>query len=709
MDAHSFFPHMHHFLHASSLLRSISRAAVPLACALSGPLVLAAPPNDRCDHVLPRPLPMGGTLVFEGTTVDATFTDDALPDNEIGQLGLPTVWHAFTLEQCTRVEVTYCGTTPAFTSHWALLAKGCPAAMTIPATSISDDACGDGNRTFVFDSLGAGTFYLPVLSDIFGTAYGPYQITVSAGVCTGGTPPNDLCTGVTPVTLPVGHETTFIGDNTGATFAGDGAAGTLFGTVPIPTVWHAFELTHCSAVEVSYCPTNSGQTNYWNLIATGCPAGFTIDPTQILDDQCDNGMRTLFFASLQPGVYYLPVIFDPFAGAAGPYAVDVKVGACFGGNPPNDLCETASVEQLVLGVPTVVKGDTRGATADADGTPGTVIGNSGLPTVWHAFTLDQCARVTVDYCPTELPYQSYWDLLVRDCSAADVIAPFAILNDQCASGRRTLVFDALEPGTYYLPVLNDGFNGSVGRYAIELLALNCTGDTPANDRCSDVPVLPLGDTPIAFEGNTTGATVSDDGVAGSLLDNPSVPTVWHAFSLAACTSVRIAYCGTEPVFGNYWSLLFRDCPADGPVFANDINDALCSSGARTLLFDSLPAGTYYLPVLLDPFNGARGPYNITVTGTSCDLQTGLTPRSFDPFLHVFPVPSDGLITVKVAFSAQSTWTVFDTGGRVVSSGTAMPSGQTLTLDLGVLAGGTYVLQVEHGGERGQRIIVLNHR
>lgn len=696
-------------LHASSLLRSMPRAALWVLCWWSASTMLAAPPNDRCDHVLPRPLPMGGTLVFEGTTVDATTTDDALPDNEIGQLGLPTVWHAFTLQHCTRVEVAYCGTTPAFTSYWALLSKGCPAALTIPASSFSDAACGDGNRTLVFDSLGAGTYYLPVLSEVFGTAYGPYRITVSAQVCTGGTPPNDLCTGTTPVTLPVGHETTFIGDNTGATFQGDGAAGTLFGTVPVPTVWHAFELTDCSSVEVSYCATNSGQTNYWNLLATGCPAGMTFDPTQILDDQCDNGMRTLFFASLQPGVYYLPVIYDPFAGAEGPYAVEVKVGTCFGGTPPNDLCETASMEHLVLGVPTVVKGDTRGATADADGTLGTVIGNSGLPTVWHAFTLDQCARVTVDYCPTELPYQSYWDLLVRDCSASEVVAPFAILNNECTSGRRTLVFDALEPGTYYLPVLNDGFNGSVGRYAIELLALNCAGDTPANDVCSTVPVVPLGDTPLEFTGNTTGATVADDGVPGSLLDNPAVPTVWHAFSLAACTSVRIAYCGTEPVFGNYWSLLFRDCPADGPVFASDINDALCTSGARTLLFDTLPSGTYYLPVLLDAFGGAQGPYSITVTGTSCDLQTALDEALDKPSMKVFPVPSDGLVRITGPFTATCASTVLDMGGRVVHSTEGRPEGGSLQLDLSALVGGTYILQVMHGGIREQRIIVLNGR
>ncbi len=653
---------------------------------------------------------MGGSLVFEGTTVGATFSQDALPDNEIGQLGLPVVWHAFTLEQCTRVELAYCGTDPVFTGYWGLIAKGCPAALTIPATSFNDDLCGDGNRTFVYDSLGVGTYYIPVLSDVFGTAYGPYRIELKATVCTGGTPPNDLCGSVAPLTVPVGHEVTFIGDNTGATFSGDGAAGTLFGSVPVPTVWHAFELTHCSSVSVDYCRTANGQTNYWNLLATGCPAALTITPTQILDDECGNGMRTLFFASLQPGIYYVPVIYDPFAGAAGPYVVDVRVGTCFGGTPPNDLCETAVPQPLVLGVAALLKGDTRGATNDADGLPGSIIGSSALATVWHAFTLDQCARVTVDYCPTELPYANYWDLLVRGCDATDVVTPAFIQEDQCDSGRRTLVFDALEAGTYHLPVLLDAFNGAVGRYAIEVLALNCAGDVPVNDICSDVPVIPLGSDTLVFAGNTTGATNAGDGAPGSLLDDPEVPTVWHAFSIGACSDVRVTYCGTMPVFGNYWDLLFRDCPAEGPVFPSDINDALCSSGARTLLFDSLAAGTYYLPVLMDAFTGARGPYEISVSASFCDLQTEVAGRLLPPSgLRVHPVPSDGAITVEGLRAGPYRMTLFDTGGRMVGSRTGIGTQTALLCDLQYLNVGTYLLVVEQEGTREHRMIVRSGR
>lgn len=697
-------------MHVHCLLRSSVRAAFSWVFLLTGALALAAPPNDRCDHVLPRELPLGGSLVFEGTTVDATFIDDALPANEIGQLGLPVVWHAFTLSQCTRVELTYCGTAPAFTSTWGLIAKGCPAALTIPATSFNDDLCGDGNRTFVYDSLGTGTYYIPVLSDVFGTAYGPYRIELKARVCTGGTPPNDLCAGLLPVIVPVGHEVSFIGDNTGATYVGDGAAGTLFGSVPVPTVWHAFELTHCSSVAVQYCRTNTGQTNYWNLLATGCPAQMTIDPTQVLDDECGNGMRTLFFASLQPGVYYVPVIYDPFAGAAGPYVVDVKVGACFGGVPPNDLCASAVPQPLVMGVPATFKGDTRGATSAGDGLPSSIIGSTGLPTVWHAFTIDQCSRVTIDYCPTELPYESYWDLLVRDCDATEVVTPFSILDDQCASGRRTLVFDALEAGTYYLPVLLDAFNGSVGRYAIELLALNCAGEVPVNDRCTDVPVLPLGADTLVFTGNTTGATSVDDGEPGSLLDDPTVPTVWHAFSTSACSNVRITYCGTDPVFGNYWDLLFRDCPGNEPVFASDINDALCPSSARTLLFDSLQAGTYYLPVLLDAFGGSRGPYEVSVSADYCDLQTDAPQQVADgDGPRVYPVPSDGRVTVDGLGAGPYQVTLRDTGGRLLVTRSGAGERGLLTLDLRALPAGTYVLLVEQEGRRTHRVVVLSGR
>jgi len=152
----------------------------------------AQPPNDLCANVQAQDLLIGGSLFLSGDNTGATSTDDGVPGSTIGDSGLPTVWHAFTISSCTKVVVEYCGTTPSFGNYWNLLSEDCPSSVAINATTFDDVLCGDGNRTLTFDGLAAGTYYLPVLNDPFNNAVGPYQVALSAFVCTGGTPPNDL-------------------------------------------------------------------------------------------------------------------------------------------------------------------------------------------------------------------------------------------------------------------------------------------------------------------------------------------------------------------------------------------------------------------------------------------------------------------------------------------------------------------------------------
>jgi hypothetical protein len=667
-----------------------------LTMVIAVPLItFSAPPNDRCDHVLPRALPMGGSLFFTGDNTGATNTDDAVQGTEVADSGLPTVWHAFTVASCSKVTIAYCGTDPVFTSHWNLLGQGCPATSFIAATGTDDAICGDGNRTLVFDGLQPGTYYIPVLSEVFGTANGPYQLTVSAKVCSGGVPPNDRCSDVAPVPIPIGGDHTFIGDNTGATFTNDGAVGTIIGSSAVPTVWHAFVLDHCASIVVDFCGTMNTQSNYWNLLAIGCPAGLTINPTQVLDDECGNGNRSMFYASLDPGVYHLPVLYDPFSGAEGPYQVRVRTGVCLGGTPPNDLCSTVQPKALAQGVPARFVGDNRGATTTDDGPPGSLIGDSGLGTVWHAFSIDRCSRITVDYCGTEEGFSNYWDLLVTACDAVSTISPVTYSDVDCSNGRRTLYFGDLTAGTYYLPVLLDAFSGSSGRYAISVLAMNCTDEGPPNDRCDAVEVLPLTELPVLFVGNNTGATVEGDGEPGGLLDTSGLPTVWHAFSTSSCQDVRVAYCGTEPVLSNYWDLLFTSCPAGDPVFPVDVNDALCSFGERTLFFNALPAGTYYLPVLLDEFSQSIGPYGITVTGTACELPTGVQVVT-SIGLGLVPVPANDVIHVKGLASGAYQLRLLDLSGRMLRTWQGTHGGGSLTIAVSDLPAGHHVLWVDQG-------------
>ena len=521
----------------------------------------AQPPNDKCYDVMPVDLAVGQQINFAGDNTGATTTDDGVPGSTIGDAGLPTVWHSFNLLSCSRVRVEYCGTTPRFQNYWNLISTDCPSSTSINVSSFTDTLCADTNRTMVFDSLAAGTYYLPVLNDPFNNAEGPYEIMVSATVCEGGTPPNDLCGDVPIDTLWMAGSLNFFGDNTSATADGDGLPGSTIGDSNLPTVWHAFHLPSCSRVVLEYCGTDPRFGNYWNLLSTGCPSAASITPIWVSDTTCADSSRTLIYDPLPQGDYYVPVLMDPFNNAEGVYQVNVSATVCAGGTPPNDLCTDITPVDLPLGTSIDFFGDNTNATNTNDGLPGSSIGDSGLPTVWHAFTTTDCANIRISYCGTTPRFGNYWNLLSADCPSSTSINPTDLNDTLCTDSSRTLFYEMLAAGTYYIPVLMDPFNDAEGTYQLEVDANICAGAAPENDLCGDV--IPVGlniGSSVDFSGNNTGATAVGDGVPGSVIGDAGLATVWHAFTLTDCADVSVHYCNTDPAFNNYWNLLATGMP-----------------------------------------------------------------------------------------------------------------------------------------------------
>lgn len=687
------------------LLRTLGILILTCTISLS---TYAQPPNDLCANVQAQDLLVGGMLFLSGDNSGATSTDDGVPGSTIGDAGLPTVWHAFTLGSCAQVLVEYCGTTPSFGNYWNLISRDCPSSIEVNATAFNDVDCGDGNRTMIFDGLAAGTYYLPVLNDPFNNADGPYEIKLSAIVCTGGTPPNDLCGDVPVDTLIVGANIGFFGDNTGATSTGDGVPGSIIGDANLPTVWHSFYLSTCSKVIVEYCGTNPSFGNYWNLLSADCPSTSSYNPLSANDTDCSDGNRTLVYDGLMVGTYYLPVLTDPFNNAEGPYQIAVSAEICTGGTPPNDLCADVTPVDLQLGTTIDLFGDNTGATSTDDGQPGSIIGDSNLPTVWHAFTTSTCSNVRVSYCGTSPRFDNYWNLLSIDCPSSMSINPSDISDTLCSDGNRTLLYNNLPAGTYYIPVLNDAFNSAEGPYLIQVSAMSCAGAAPVNDLCGDVtPVALTIMTPVNFSGNNTGATAIGDGVPGSIIGDAGLATVWHAFTLNSCAAVMVAFCNTDPAFGNYWDLLDTLCPANATVFADQVNDLDCLDGNRTMYYDSLVAGTYYLPVLSDPFNQAEGPYEIEVSAHPCGFFNSIEFIDKEHW-SVYPNPNNGTINMVSTRNGVHTIEVIDLrGGLVYQKETQIIAGHKIKLDLqDMLTSGIYILKISNAeGSYVQKLIV----
>ena len=382
-------------------------------CVLETP---GAPGNDECASVTPDALSIGGTLTFNGTTVGATYTNDAVAASDWDD-AIPKVWHAFTTPACADITVEYCGTTPAFGTVTAGLADACPADVLTLYDAGNFTDCPDGNATFFFYDVPAGTWYIPVGN--YGVdSNGPYTFNVSAAACATGGPVNDDCGDVTAVPVAVPGSTNFTGDNTGASNAGDASPGTIMDVGgDTTTVWHAFTITECANISVAYCGTLPLPAVYWAVLATTCPAddNLIFFSTGNFDD-CVDGNATIFFDNVPAGTYYLPVRGEP--ATEGPYAIELITEAC-DPTPVNDDCANAievDVEAPVDCPANAVAGNNSGATQD-EVNP-SCDPNGALTDVWYTFNSLGNSEVSIDVVPS--PSMTDWVVVVyQGCGGSE--------------------------------------------------------------------------------------------------------------------------------------------------------------------------------------------------------------------------------------------------------------------------------------------------
>ena len=577
------------------------------------------PSNDMCSSVTPASLAVGGSLTFTGDNTGATFAGDAV-SGPIFDVGLPCVWHGFTTTECANVTIDLCGTTPVWTSVYHFLTTTCPAdANVVNATDFNNSDCVDGSQSIHFIALPAGTYYIPVLLNVF-AEFGPYTMHVGAASCGGGVPANDLCSSVTPQALAVGTPINFSGNNTNATLAGDAVAGTLIDQVGLPCVWHSFTTTECTNVTMDLCGATPAWTNVYHLLATTCPADNNlINANDFNTTDCVDGNQTIHYNALPAGTYYVPIIYDVFS-QYGAYTMHVSAVACGGGVPVNDLCSSVTPQALAINATINFSGNNTNATLAGDAVPGTLIDQVGLPCVWHAFTTTECADVTMDLCGATPAWTNVYHLLATTCPADNNLINANDFNTTtCVDGNQTIHYIGLPAGTYYVPLLYDAF-GQNGAYTMHVHAGLCANAPPVNDLCTSVTAVTIAmGTTTTFTGNSINATSTGDAVPGTLIDQVGLPNVWHEFTIAECADVTVNYCATDTNFHTVWSILATTCPANNNLVPATSSDSTsCANGNQTNFYNNLPAGTYYLPVLMNPFNNTVGPYSIDVQAVVCD-------------------------------------------------------------------------------------------
>ncbi len=590
-----------------------------------------APANDLCSSLTPVFVAEEDTVQLTGDNTGATATGDFVAGSPFN--GSPVVWHAVVLDACVDLSVSYCGLAPAWTSTIGALATGCPADQVVFFSTTTDTVCGDGNTTYTYQGLAAGTYYLPVLADEVNGSVGPYTLELISRSCGQGPEPpvNDLCGAVPVSALVAGGELSFSGNNTNATDTDDFVAGSIFEGAPV--TWHAFSTTMCLDVRVSYCGTAVPWSNTLGVLALACPGDEVVQFTSIEGAACGNGNTVYVFKDLPVGTYHLPVLSDVVSGSSGAYSIAVSGTQCLTGAAPDDICAGAVPVDLQPGAPVQFVGDNTDATAIGDFVDGSSLAGSAVN--WHAFTTTECTDVSISYCGQDPVWDNTLGVLAMDCPA-DSLVPFSAVNGtECPDGNVSYRFDQLPAGTYYVPVLKDAIAGSAGAYSVSVVAMACGAEPPANDGCGVLAAVALsvGDT-VVFDGDNTLATADGDFAAGSSFFGATAS--WHSFTLDGCSRVRISYCAV-PTWSNVLGGLATDCPADSIVLADSMDLQRCDGNGITFEFAELAAGTYHLPVLADAASGSIGAYSVEVVVAACagdvpanDACVDVVPTTLEP-------------------------------------------------------------------------------
>lgn len=405
-------------------------------------------------------------------------------------------------------------------------------------------------------------------------------------------PVNDVCGSVTPLELAMGSTIEFTGNTTDATFAGDNVPGSGLDGYGKPVVWAAFTTFACADISVSFCGSTTPflDAYFWEVLTAQCPADQLVITSLYNNTECTDGQPTIHFPSLPAGTWYYPIWADP-SGPVGDYVIQMSATACAGAAPVNDLCENAPLHGPVPEEGLTITGDNTGAT-DSEGL--------GYATVWERFSLSTCADVTVDYCGTA--FSAYASGLFTNCPPTLPITPTSA--DTCATGASVQTFSGLAPGTYWIPVLMQA-DSAVGTYAIQVQATPCATSPLNNDTCDQVVPQHLGmNAVLSLSNDNTGATDTE---------GLGFASAWEAFTLDSCADVELAYCGTD--FLLFATGIHADCSASEPIPPTSMDT--CANGRLIEVFTALPAGTYWIPVLMDP-DSALGAYSIQLFATPCD-------------------------------------------------------------------------------------------
>jgi hypothetical protein len=304
------------------------------------------------------------------------------------------------------------------------------------------------------------------------------------------------------------------------------------------------------------CPPDASCINYCSTSGSGC---------------------TINNVALAVGTYYIMIDTWPSPDCIPNFTLTIDQG---GGVQPGEECATAIV------IPSLPYTDTRNTCLYSN-----TCGNPA-PDVFYKYTVQSPDEyLTISLCGSS--YDTYLYVWSECC-----VTMLAYNDDYC--GLQSEITRCFDPGDIWIQV--DGYSSNCGTAILNVTSAGPCPEAPPNDDCADAYVVTL---PYEGDGTTAGATDDCAQIAG-------MPAVWYTFTVPYdCNNLTVEYCNSPIVFDNYLIVLSTDCECS--MFYYGAYSWSCPDGNLINRFNGIPAGTYYLPIWVDP----AGPFHIYIHNEEC--------------------------------------------------------------------------------------------
>ncbi|MBL7939622.1 MAG: T9SS type A sorting domain-containing protein [Flavobacteriales bacterium] len=410
----------------------------------------------------------------------------------------------------------------------------------------------------------------------------------------------------------------------------------------------------------------------------------------------ENTTETLTMATVVGSTYFVRV-YSYWA----PEPTEFDFTLCIFGAPPapaNDVCSGAAVQNIAIGASATFTGDNTGA-LDTEGL--------GVPNVWEAFTITECADVTLDLCGNDPAFTAWFQVLFIGCPETGSVFNSSSDTETCPDGNVTLHFTSVPAGTYYYAV---PVGDEAGAYTVNVsVAALPAGYCEASAATCDESIAQV---TLGTIDNTSDCT---DGTLGDYTDQSTDFIQSQGFDITVVNGPSSTPQGDAVTVWVDWNQDGSFCDHNEEKVLETADDGLTFTGLILAPVNAAVGSTRmrvrmaYVAEGYVPSACGEAQYG-EVEDYTINVIQGNGIEEFDNLdWLVYPNPNNGDMTIRYAgLDSKVSIELFDVAGRAVhQEQRQLFNGQQVRLGLnGTLANGLYTVRLTTAGGRSEQRVTV---